>query len=202
MGWTLGILGLIGLVLYLTILDAWRVPGDDPSFNVAVAPTLRPGDTLLILKSSEVKLGHLVRCMDPDAPGRYVVGRIIAKAGDKIDVDELVTVNGKRNPSPHACSEPKVMMRHPGTQEDVRLSCVVEDTYGNEHEAIRDLDHPQATSKSVVEAGKVYLVSDNRHWHLDSRDFGQVDPATCQHIVYRLWGESYFDASRRFNFLW
>jgi len=31
-------------------------------------------------------------------------------------------------------------------------------------------------------------VSDDRHVHLDSRDFGQVDPRTCQHIVFRFVG--------------
>jgi signal peptidase I len=95
-----------------------------------------------------------------------------------------------------------MFVRHPTTQEDVKLDCVYEDTAGNEHQALRDLAHPEANVKSVVESGKVYLVSDNRHLHLDSRDFGQIDPATCQHIVYRLWGESWFDSSQRFTFLW
>jgi signal peptidase I len=131
-----------------------------------------------------------------------VVGRVVAKGGDQVEVGELVVVNGKRNPSAHACTEGKLVMRHPVTGEDVTLQCAAEDTDGNEHDALRDLGHQEAVQKSVVESGMIYLVSDNRHIHLDSRDFGQINPTTCQHIVFRLWGESYFDSHHRFNFLW
>jgi signal peptidase I len=54
----------------------------------------------------------------------------------------------------------------------------------------------------LVEPGKVFLVSDDRHIHKDSRDFGQVDGAACEHVVFRLWGESFGDSSHRFNVLW
>jgi signal peptidase I len=67
----------------------------------------------------------------------------------------------------------------------------------------RDRDGVSAGESSAkVEAGKVFLVSDNRLMHLDSRDFGQVDVSTCSHIVYRLWGERFTDSSRRFTILW
>ena len=54
----------------------------------------------------------------------------------------------------------------------------------------------------MVEPGKLFLVSDDRHIHKDSRDFGGVDAATCEHVVFRLWGERFTDGSRRFNILW
>jgi hypothetical protein len=39
--------------------------------------------------------------------------------------------------------------------------------------------------------------------HLDSRDFGTIDPSSCQHIVFRLWGTTGFsDASHRFTIIW
>ncbi len=200
--WTLGILGVIGLVLYLLVFDAWIVPGDDPVASVAIEPTLHPGDHLLLTRGSDVRPGHLVRCIDPDAPGRFVVGRVVAKGGDTVAVDEIVVINGKRNPSPHACVESKRSMRHPVTGEDIVLDCGVEDTDGNEHEALRYNLHPEATLKTKVETDKIFLVSDNRHIHLDSRDFGQISATSCQHIVYRPWGETYFDARKRFTFLW
>src|ERR1700733_5305963 len=88
--WALGILGVIGLVLYLFVFDVWTVPGDDPAFTASIAPNLHPGEHLLVLKSSEVKPGHLVRCIDPDAPARFVAARVVAKGGDRVDVDEVV----------------------------------------------------------------------------------------------------------------
>ncbi len=38
--------------------------------------------------------------------------------------------------------------------------------------------------------------------HQDSRDFGQVDASTCEHVAFPLWGERYTDGSRRFTILW
>jgi signal peptidase I len=200
--WATLILGAIGLLLYLLVFDVWTVPNDDPVAAAAMEPTLHPLDHLLVSHGTDNKPGHLVRCVDPDAPGRFVVGRVVAKGGDTVAVDELVVVNGKRNPSPHACIEAHRNMRHPTTGEDIILDCNIEDTDGNEHEALRYPSHPEATLKTKVEQDKIFLVSDNRHLHLDSRDFGQISGASCQHVVYRLWGETYFDAGRRFNFLW
>jgi signal peptidase I len=202
LAWAAGIVLVIVLILNLTVFDSWLVPSDDPAFATSILPTLRPGNRILLLRNGAISAGNLVRCIDPDAPGRFVVARVVARAGESVEVGELVLVNGKRSPSPHACEEPKMFVRHPATQEDVKIDCVYEDTSGNEHRVLRDLEHPEATMKSVVEAGKVYLISDNRHLHLDSRDFGQIDPSTCQHIVYRLWGDSWFDSAQRFTFLW
>jgi signal peptidase I len=171
--WAIGGITLVGFVLYLTVFDAWTVPGDDPTFVASIAPNLGAGDNLLLLRSAEIKPGHLVRCSDPDAPARFVVGRVVGQGGDKLAITELVVVNGKRNPSPHACAEPTLVMRHPVTGEDVKLTCNVEDTNGNEHDALKDLEHPLGEMRTVVESGKIYLVSDNRHIHLDSRDFGR-----------------------------
>ncbi len=200
--WVFGILGIVGLVLYLLVFDAWTVPGDDPMAAASVEPNLHVGDRLLILRGGDVRPGHLARCTDPDAPGRFVLGRVVAKAGETVAVDESVVVDGKRNPSPHACTEGRRPMRHPITQEDIELDCGFEDTNGNEHEVLRNVAHPEATIKSKVEIDKVYLVSDNRHIHLDSRDFGQIQASTCHHVVYRLWGDTWWDSKRRFTSLW
>ena len=54
-----------------------------------------------------------------------------------------------------------------------------------------------------VPLGKLYLFSDDRYLHLDSRDFGSVPEATCQHLIFRLWGaEGFTDGAHRFNMLW
>jgi hypothetical protein len=55
----------------------------------------------------------------------------------------------------------------------------------------------------LIQPGRWYLVSDDRHIHLDSRDYGQIDPATCQHIVFRVASARGFgDADKRLSIIW
>jgi signal peptidase I len=94
-------------------------------------------------------------------------------------------------------------VRDPNTNDDVTLSCSVEEYGEMAYSALRAADHPEPPTKATVEPGYWYLVSDDRHVHLDSRDFGQVSPASCQHIVFRLCGAAGFgDAKKRLNVIW
>ena len=69
--------------------------------------------------------------------------------------------------------------------------------------ALRSSDHPEPPTKTAVESGKWFLVSDDRHIHVDSRDFGQVDTTTCQHIVFRLQsGQGFGDSKKRLSIIW
>jgi signal peptidase I len=48
-----------------------------------------------------------------------------------------------------------------------------------------------------------YLLSDDRHVHVDSRDFGALDVTACQHIVFRLVGAGGFgDDKKRLSVIW
>ena len=55
----------------------------------------------------------------------------------------------------------------------------------------------------TVESGLVYLLSDNREFHEDSRDFGPVPKESCtETIFFRLWGaEGWGDAETRMTYL-
>jgi hypothetical protein len=54
-----------------------------------------------------------------------------------------------------------------------------------------------------VEAGQVFLVSDNRQLPYDSRDFGLVERATCKEMVFfRLFSaEGLKDVDHRFSLI-
>lgn len=200
--WVAGIVGAIGLLLYLFAFDAWVVPrGADGQFAASVLPTLVPEDKVLVQRGRVPVYGELARCSSPVAAGVYVVGRVFGTPGDRVQVtDNAVTTNGKALSAQHGCA-PKVVA-HPVTENLVTMSCGVAATGSWSFEY---LSHPGLQSgihSAIVEAGKLYLVSDNRLMHQDSRDFGQVDAATCEHIVFRLWGEHYSDGPRRFNILW
>ena len=54
-----------------------------------------------------------------------------------------------------------------------------------------------------VDAGRVFLLSDNRSLHDDSRDFGSVELSTCKDLIsFRLWGaEGFFMSRSRFEYV-
>jgi signal peptidase I len=202
-GWILGILGAICLILYIGLFDVWILPTDDPQFVVSVEPTLSGGDTVLIFRHGPPSLPDLVRCADPDAPGRFVVGRIVGTGRDQVEVNgESLTVNGSHTPSPRACLRPRMTLRNPATGEDEELACTLQDFGGAEFGALRLSGHPEPPKVTGVPDGQVYLLSDNRHMHLDSRDFAAVNPDTCKRIVGRLWGkDGWGDSDKRFTYV-
>ncbi len=202
--WVLGVSGAILLVLYLGFFDVWTVPVDDPLLSAAIEPTLRAGDVVVVTRRTDVSRGDLVRCDDPQAAGRYIVARAISKFGDTIEVGESVSIDGKRTPSPRPCDPPTAVLHDPQSNEDETLTCSVEEYGDMDFEALRSNDHPLPALKVVVESGKWFLVSDDRHIHLDSRDFGQVEGRTCKHIVFRIVSAAGFlaDGKHRLTVIW
>jgi signal peptidase I len=202
--WIVGILGAITGILYLTLFDVWTVPADDPMLAASIEPALRAGDVIVISRRASGDRGYLVRCTDPrpENPGGFVVARVLARPGEKIEIQgDNVSVDAKRNPSAFACDP--ITMKHPLTDEDVELVCSTEDTGEVKFGAYRAKSRNGVPAKATVQNGMVYLVSDNRYIHMDSRDYGQIDPATCQHVMFRLWGhEGFGDAKHRFNVIW
>jgi len=185
--------------------DPWTIPGDDDKLSASIEPTLSAGDLLLVARSQGSTDGALVRCADPDAPGRYVMGRVVGHSGDVIEFTSgALLVNTKPAPASIACDPATVHVKNPATQEDEELRCTLEDLGGGLHPMLHRIGKDEAhDTKVTVEPGKVYLVSDNRVMHLDSRDFMGVMPLTCQRVVYRLWGASgWLDAKKRLTILW
>jgi signal peptidase I len=203
--WVAGALGVVGALLYLLFFDVWTVPTDDPMLSASIEPTLSAGDVVIVTRHGSVDRGNLLRCADPQAPGRFVIARAIGRFGDHIEIhEEVVSIDSRRTPSPRACDPPSMTMHDPRTDQDVTLGCSVEDYGEREFECLRSGDHPEPVTKpAVVEAGKWYLVSDNRHVHLDSRDYGTIEPQSCQHVVFRVVGAGGFGDSRtRLNVIW
>src|SRR5579872_1463334 len=202
--WVTGILGVVGLLLYELVFDVWVVPSDAPLIAASIQPTLMAGDVLVVTRHTSVVRGNLLRCDDPQAPGRYVVARAIGRSGERVNINaEIVSLDGKRTPSPRACDPPRVTVHDPNTDDDVNLQCSVEDFGEVDFGAMRSIAKPEPPTETTVEAGRWYLVSDDRHVHLDSRDFGQIEPSTCQHIVFRLESAAGFgDDKKRLTIIW
>ena len=194
---------LVGVVFIF--LDTWTVPGDDAQFAVSIEPTLGAGDVLLVTRSAGASDGAFVRCTDPDAPARFVVGRVVGTAGDAIEfTNGTLLVNNRTPTASVACDPAVVRLKNPGTQDDEDLACFMEELGGSTHPALRSQKNaPGRDSKTTVEPGKVFLASDNRLLHLDSRDFNTLAPGNCHRIALRLWSANgWLDAKKRLTVLW
>ncbi|MGH7436930.1 MAG: S26 family signal peptidase [Polyangiaceae bacterium] len=205
--WVAAIVGIVAGVLYAFFFDYWTVPGDDPLLTAAIAPTLAPGDVVLVSRRAKIERSHLMRCPDPQAPGRFVVARAVAQWGERLDLaSENVSIDGHSIPSPRACDPAQVVVHNPASDDDVTLACSVQEFGETSYESLRALKNPEPSHPIEVEPGKWFLVSDDRHVHLDSRDFGSVESGAasgCQHVVFRLvGGAGFFDGKRRLTIIW
>jgi signal peptidase I len=193
LAWTVAILAVIGGVARLTLVDVWKIPEDPHRFGITMEPSLSQGDTILMLSRGSPGFGDLVRCTDPDDPEGFVVGRVAGLEGDTVQVNgrELI-VDNKRYEGEMACPEKNKLVVHPTSGEEVKLNCDQVEMGGRTHyrgySAKRDFETPK---KSTVGHGMVFLVSDDRSYHADSRDFGPIPFASCKNrIFFRLWGAS------------
>ncbi len=202
--WVVGVAGLIVFALWLFAFDVWRIPVDDPMLSASLAPTLGPGDVVLVWRGHSIDRGQLMRCPDPQAPGRFVVARAMGGPGDQLTImNETVAIDGRRTASPRACEQPIYSVVDPRQNVDVDLTCSVEQYASVEFLVLQSRDHPEPAMTAPVARGTWFLVSDDRHVHVDSRDYGPIDPAPCQHIVFRLVGpEGIGDAQKRMTVIW
>lgn len=202
--WTVGILAGIALILRLILLKAWTLP-DDPRLAASIAPTLGGGDVVLVLTRGEPGFGDLVRCKDPEDPQRFVVGRIAGVAGDVVEIDgSRLIVNGKRFDANSACSESTFTIAHPSSGSEIELRCdVIEMGGGWHYRGFNPKPFHATKSRTEVDAGMVYLLSDNREHHDDSRDFGLMPAASCsERILFRLWSkDGWTDRKRRMTYI-
>lgn len=189
--WTAAIVGgavLIGRALFFNL---WTFP-NDRRFAASVAPTLRADDLLVLLKGTDPSVGDLVRCADPQDPQGFVVARVGGRVGDHVEIEgPAFRINRRNYPSDGACLELMMTLPNPGEGADIEVYCDRVTMGGGWHYRGRS-ERPRFGVEKVtadVRPGMLYLVSDNRDWHDDSRDFGQVPVASCTHkIIFRLWG--------------
>jgi len=203
LGWVFGLIAAALLVLYVFFFDVWKIPTDDPTESASILPNVEAGDIIVLTRHSSVARGNLLRCPDPQAAGRYIIARAMATFGDTIELKgDGVLIDGKRKPSPHPCDTPIMLVHDPQSGDDLNLHCFAED-FGERDFDVLVSDQPEPPTKTAVESGKWFLVSDDRHIHVDSRDFGQLDISTCQHVVYRLVGAAGFgDSKHRLSVIW
>jgi signal peptidase I len=202
--WIAAIVFLFGLGLRATFLDALVVPDDDKT-SAAVAPSLAGGDTVIYFRRNKPAFADLVRCTDPDDATRFVFGRVVGLDGDVVETNGAeLAVNGKRYYAETACAQTKYTVPHPTAGSTVDLRCDQVSMGGHPH--LRGQSEKAgifSPTKTTVGAGMVFLLSDDRSYHDDSRDFGTVRADTCTgRIFFRVVGkEGWSDDKRRMTFV-
>lgn len=192
------------LVLRLTVLTWWTIPLDDEKMATSLAPNLYAGDLVLLMRGTP-KYGDLVRCADPDAPGRYVVGRLLAEPGDTIELTNTdIVVNNRPSVLEMSCTEKAVPVANPTSGSAEELLCQIEAIQGHKHmRAVRGTAPRLTIGKRMVSEGNVFLVSDNRVYPVDSREYGAIPKASCrEQVFFRIKGQKGLgDADSRFTYI-
>jgi signal peptidase I len=204
--WGAVIAAVIIGALRLVAIRWWRLPTNDPWLDASVEPTLRGGDLVVLWRLTPPHYGELVICPEPGAPERVVVGRILGEPGDNIVIDAtMVTVNNRPITAERACSDPRTTVKHPRTGQPVNQDCEMENVGGALHPRATTGGQPGPPARvaTTVPEGRVFLVSDNRLFPFDSRDYGPVERASCREtVIYRLLGQDgFFDVGRRFTYI-
>ena len=132
-----------------------------------------------------------------------MVGRILAEEHGTIELQgSAVQLNGKHLGFDHRCSPATMSVPHPLTGKPVVLNCEFEQVSRTEFPRLRaDNNEGSPVMHAEVAPGHVYLVSDDRYFHDDSRDFGSLPAASCnERVILRLWSaRGWFDADRRLS---
>jgi signal peptidase I len=204
--WTVLVLGaLIGLAR-ATAIRWWRVPQDDVYLTASTSPSVRAGDLILLWRLTRPAFGDLVLCPEPKKPGRVVIGRIVGESRDDVQVIGAdITINRRRQGVETNCFPPTFTEKDPETGIAVEQNCSVEALEGALHkrgEMVEKSVRPPDV-EATVPAGHVWLVSDNRQYPWDSREFGPVQRDTCTETVFfRLVGKGgFFDATARNQYI-
>jgi len=204
LGWVAAALVIAAIVARAVFFDVWTIPEDpdNPMVAAALVPTLAPGDVVLVTKRGAPGFGDLVRCTDPDDAKRFVIGRIVGLPHDLVDIDgAALRVNGTSYNGQYACPQPTITIAHPYTGDDVVLGCAFVEMGGGRYASTHSQKRPVAQPKSVeVPTGMVFLLSDDRDYHYDSRDFGVVPRSSCKaRIAFRIVGKEGWTSERRFS---
>jgi signal peptidase I len=205
--WLALVVGIFIGVLRATAIRWWRVPHDDQYLTASLSPSLRPGDLIVLWRLTRPGFGDLVMCPEPGHPERVVIGRLVGEARDDLEVNGAsITINRKRQVDTGNCTQRTFKERSPATGIEVEQSCSLEELGGGGHQrgdVPGDTQSPPAPVKAQVPADSVWLVSDNRLFPYDSRDFGPVSRQSCaETVLFRLVGAGGFsDASTRNQYI-
>ena len=204
LAWTLVIAGaLIGLGR-LTVIRWWQIPIGDPYLEASIAPTLHGGDWIILWRGTAPSAGALVLCPEPKASNRLVIARLIGEYRDHIRlIGGGLVINGRGPETESGCD--RFTSHDPATGQEVSQNCRLEVISGSTHmrgDPLPDGPKPADADMEVPDR-QAFLVSDNRLFPWDSREFGAVERDTCREsVLFRLVSkDGFFDVPNRLTLI-
>ena len=168
---------IVGGVLYFFFIRVVEVGHN------AMAPTILAGDQVLVWRGTDFELGEPVLCPHPREPGRFVIGRIVGRSGQTVELGRAgqLRINGE---APDLDIRGELEFYDAGRQNTARMTWGIEDILDHDHLFMQSARRPPAMRPHRV-AGGVFLLSDNRSYHgEDSRSFDEVRPDTCVGTIF------------------
>lgn len=184
----------IGLALFLkeTTFSAFYLP------TASMSPSLIPGDRVLVnrlgLETMSFTRGELVIFRSPTDRKQYFIKRIVALAGDTVEIRKgQLLINGEplnRELIPETELTPamkekgkRAYFESNGTR---RYSILVDD-------AVDATNDPKPLEKQTVPASFYFVLGDNRDRSKDSREFGPIPHADIAgQVLFNFWpGDSW-----------
>lgn len=149
-----------------------------------MAPTLVYGDRVLVWRRAKPDMGDIVVCEHPTRPGTQVIGRAVAFAGHSVSTDTRGQLFVDEN---RASAESLGTVRFFDARHDrmftMQLSSI-DYNRKHRHQFFVEDGYAFAMRQYQVQRG-IFLLGDNRtDPYDDSREFGEVDPATCRGEVF------------------
>ena len=173
------ILGGVKLLLFdiTTVEDYSMVPG------------LSRGDLVVYNKRAGLGVGDVAVCTDPDTPNRNVVLRVLARGGSTIAFRRNQAVIDGSTIGHNTSRVVRYVDRSSSEDFEYQLRVAPEEHGGRTYEVGlfergrgRVAKGGNVREKSVDEG--LFLVGDNRNLSRDSRNFGEIDRATCLGQAY------------------
>ncbi|MGC4093576.1 MAG: S26 family signal peptidase [Polyangiaceae bacterium] len=144
-------------------------------------------------------------CPEPKKPGRIIIGRIAAVAGESIEVNgSSAFLNNRRMQVEQTCLEDRFTTLDPQTRIPVEQRCDLEQMGTRLHQRGNTTETPpEKVTHPDIEPGQAFLLSDNRQFPYDSRDYGTVERKSCKEtVVFRLVSKAGFgDVANRLTFV-
>lgn len=163
---------LFALATIAALVPMRTVDSDD------MAWTYQPGDMVWIV-SDRVRKADVVLLEDPMEPGRLVLRRAVAEAGQKVKIEENgVRVNGKR-----------IRQVEMGTTDDYRVQKEViwskPPARPNPHfvQLLLEPTNYDLGGRVEVPDGHWFLLADNRDQAMDSRWWGPIAESAIKGVV-------------------